>query len=33
MNLLKELHIQGKTIIMVSHDENAILNCSRVINL
>lgn len=33
MSLLKELHMQGKTIIMVSHDENAILNCTRVINL
>lgn len=33
MSLLKELHMQGKTIIMVSHDENAMLNCSRVINL
>lgn len=33
MSLLKELHMQGKTIIMVSHDENALLNCTRVINL
>ncbi|MGE7920350.1 ABC transporter ATP-binding protein [Viridibacillus sp. NPDC093762] len=33
MNLLKEFHNQGKTIIMVSHDESAISNCSRVINL
>jgi putative ABC transport system ATP-binding protein len=33
MSLLKELHKAGKTIIMVSHDANAILNCSRVINL
>lgn len=33
MSLLKELHKEGKTIIMVSHDANAILNCSRVINL
>jgi len=33
MDLLKEFHKQGKTIIMVSHDENAIAYCSRVINL
>jgi len=33
MNLLKEFHNQGKTIIMVSHDEGAISHCSRVINL
>ena len=33
MDLLKELHFEGKTIIMVSHNENAMLNCSRVINL
>ncbi len=33
MDLLKEFHIQGKTIIMVSHDESAFDNCSRVINL
>jgi putative ABC transport system ATP-binding protein len=33
MNLLKEFHNQGKTIIMVSHDESAISDCSRVINL
>lgn len=33
MNLLKELHSQGKTIIMVSHDESAISNCSRVITI
>lgn len=33
MNLLKEFHNQGKTIIMVSHDENAISYCSRVMNL
>jgi putative ABC transport system ATP-binding protein len=33
MNLLKEFQNQGKTIIMVTHDESAILYCSRVINL
>lgn len=33
MSLLKELHVQGKTIIMVSHDESAMLYCSRTINL
>lgn len=33
MNLLKEFHDEGKTIIMVSHDEGAISYCSRVINL
>lgn len=33
MNLLKEFHNQGKTIIMVSHDESAISNCSRVITI
>lgn len=33
MNLLKEFHNQGKTIIMVSHDESAISYCSRVIEL
>ena len=33
MDLLKEFHNQGKTIIMVSHDESAFSNCSRVINL
>lgn len=33
MDLLREFHQQGKTIIMVSHDESAISNCSRVINL
>lgn len=33
LDLLKEFHNQGKTIIMVSHDENAFSNCSRVINL
>lgn len=33
MNLLTELHRQGKTIIMVSHDDNAFLSCSRVIRL
>lgn len=33
IDLLKEFHNQGKTIIMVSHDESAISDCSRVINL
>lgn len=33
MDLLKEFHNQGKTIIMVSHDESAISYCSRVIDL
>ncbi|WP_110114524.1 ABC transporter ATP-binding protein [Bacillus sp. CGMCC 1.16541] len=33
MGLLKEFHNQGKTVIMVSHDEDAISNCSKVINL
>lgn len=33
MNLLKEFHNEGKTIIMVSHDESAISYCSRIINL
>ncbi len=33
LDLLKEFHEQGKTIIMVSHDEKAFYHCSRVINL
>lgn len=33
MDLLKEFHIQGKTVIMVSHDERAFQNCSRIVNL
>lgn len=33
MNLLKEFNKQGKTIIMVSHDENIFSNCSRIVNL
>lgn len=33
MDLLKEFHLQGKTIIMVSHDESTFGNCSRIINL
>ncbi len=33
LDLLKEFHNQGKTIIMVSHDESAFCECSRVINL
>lgn len=33
MDLLKEFHIQGKTIIMVSHDESAFHNCSRIVNI
>lgn len=33
MDMLKELHNQGKTIIMVSHDESAFCHCSRVIKL
>ncbi|CDF58768.1 ABC transporter ATP-binding protein [Thermobrachium celere] len=33
MELLKELHSQGKTIIIVTHDENIISYCSRIINL
>lgn len=33
MDLLKEFHKQGKTVIMVSHDERAFQNCSRIVNL
>lgn len=33
INLLKQLHNQGKTIVMVSHDENAFSGCSRVFGL
>lgn len=33
MDLIKQFHNQGKTIIMVSHDESAFSDCSRVINL
>lgn len=33
MDLLKNFHTQGKTIIMVSHDESAFHNCSRIVTL
>ena len=33
MDLLKDFHKQGKTIILVSHDETIFSNCSRIINL
>lgn len=33
MDLLKEFHKQGKTVIMVSHEERAFQNCSRIVNL
>jgi putative ABC transport system ATP-binding protein len=33
IKLLEKFHSEGKTIIMVSHDENLFKNCSRIINL
>ena len=33
MNILKKFNDEGKTIIMVSHDEDIINNCSKVIRL
>ncbi len=33
MDLLEKFHKEGKTIIMVSHDESLFVNCSRIINL
>ncbi|WDC83298.1 hypothetical protein PL321_11005 [Caloramator sp. mosi_1] len=33
MELLRELNNQGKTIIIVTHDEHVIEYCTRVINL
>ena len=33
MNILKDLNKKGKTLVIVTHDDNIASQCSRIVNI